>query len=179
LDVVVTLIASRPSFALVDHDGNPVTEHHFRGKFVLVFFGFTHCAMVCPRALERLSAVLSDLGPDAERFTPLYISVDPDRDSPEVMKAFLQSRAPAFTGLTGTQEKVEDAKRAFRVFAQRRATPDAPDGYTVPHTAITYLLSPDGRFLTHFGDAVPAPTVVARLRSILNDADLSGRSHDG
>lgn len=83
-----------PRYALVDHHGRTVTEQDFAGRYQLVFFGFTHCRMVCPAALGKLSTVLDDLGPLAERIQPLYISVDPERDTPEVMRAFLEESYP-------------------------------------------------------------------------------------
>lgn len=171
-------IAPQPTFELTDHNGVRVTETEYRGSIVMIFFGFTHCGMVCPRALERLSGVLDNLGDRAKYIRPLYITVDPDRDTPEVMKKFLAERAPAFTGLTGNTDQIDAAKSAFRVFAQRKHVPDAPDGYEVPHTAITYFLGPDGAFLAHIGDSVPAETVTRRVRDLIdsvasepNDAD--------
>src|SRR5882762_1597942 len=98
--------ASRPpvggSFQLVDHHGRAVTEASYHGRFALLFFGFTHCCVVCPRALTKLSGVLDALGPLADRVQPLYITVDPERDTPDVMRAFLQAY-PRFTGLTGSR----------------------------------------------------------------------------
>src|SRR5580700_5801408 len=113
-----------PSFTLVDHDGRPVTEADFRGRFLLVYFGFTHCRVVCPRALARLSDTLSVLGDVAGRIQPLYITVDPVRDTPAMMKTYLEPRYPRFTGLTGTHEQIDAAKCTFRVFAERAADPD-------------------------------------------------------
>jgi protein SCO1/2 len=127
------------AFTLVDHFGTEVTEVDYRGEWMLVFFGFTHCKGVCPRALARISGVLGDLGPLAEKVRPLYITVDPERDTPEVMRVFLEPAYPLFTGLTGTTAQVEAAKKAFRVFARRKADPADPGGYEVPRTAITYL----------------------------------------
>lgn len=157
-----------PSFSLVDHDGRPVNTAHFYGKHLLVFFGFTNCKLVCPRALERLTEAISRLGPaEKNRVVPLYISVDPERDSPEVMKTFLAARAPVFTGLTGTKEQVDSAKKAFRVFAKRRDDDNAPGDYLIPHTAIIYILGPDGRLLDHIMDSVDVPGVVQRIEKIL------------
>lgn len=154
------------AFDLVDHNGRPVTNATFHGSYALVFFGFTHCRVVCPRALGRISAVLELLGPEAARVQPLYITVDPDRDSPAVMKAFLENR-PGFLGLTGTPEQIESAKAAFRVFARRRDDPQEPDGYAVPHTAITYVLDPAGVCVDHFTDALGADEVARRLRTLI------------
>ncbi len=154
-----------PTYALVDHHGNPVTSDSYRGQWQLVFFGFTHCRAVCPRALGRLSSVLSELADD--RLRPLYITVDPDRDTPSVMRDFLLAY-PAFTGLTGSPSAIEQAKREFRVFARRRDDPEDPDGYAMPHTAITYLLSPEGSYVTHFPDSLPQEELTAELRRLLS-----------
>ncbi|HKS45839.1 MAG TPA: SCO family protein [Amycolatopsis sp.] len=155
-----------PTFSLVDHHGRPVTERSYRGRWQLVFFGFTHCKAVCPRALQRLSATLDDLAGLAGVVSPLYVTVDPDRDTPEVMKEFLRSY-PHFTGLTGSAEDIEEAKNAFRVFARRKEDPDDPDGYSMPHTAITYLISPEGDYRDHFPDSMRQEELTTRLRSHL------------
>lgn len=155
------------AFDLVDHDGREVNERTYRGKYVVVFFGFTHCKMVCPRALRRLSAVLDSLGPLADRIQPLYITVDPDRDTPEVMKRFLSSDYPRFTGLTGSAQQIESAKKSFRVFSTVVADPDDPDSYQMPHSAFTYVMNPDGSYLTHFTDAVEEAELQSRLSSVL------------
>lgn len=155
-----------PTYSLVDHHGRPVTERSYRGRWQLVFFGFTHCRAICPRALHRLSVTLADLAGLAGRVRPLYITVDPDRDTPDVMREFLRSY-PAFTGLTGSTGAIEDAKREFRVFARRKEDPADPDGYAMPHTAITYLLSPEGEFAAHFPDALPQDELTAQLRTHL------------
>lgn len=154
-----------PIFSLTDHDGRSVSEIDYRGRYVIAFFGFTNCAVVCPRALERLTHALEQLGTNAARITPLYISVDPERDNPEAMKEFLSQRAPLFTGLTGTWEQVNAAKRAFHVFAQQKK--DSNGGYTVPHTAITYILGPDGHLLDHLNDSIAVEQVTQRLRQVL------------
>lgn len=154
-------------FTLTDHFGNEVSEQSFLGKHQVVFFGFTNCHMVCPRALGKLSEVLDRLGDAADRIQPLYISVDPERDSPEVMRDYLQARAPRFLGLTGTVEQAKAAQESFRVFARRAADPLDPEGYAVPHTAVTYVLDADGDFLTHFPDTVGADRMVEALRAEL------------
>jgi protein SCO1/2 len=154
-------------FDLVDHHGERVDNATYRGHHVLVFFGFTHCAMVCPRALGKLSAALDDLGPAAEEFRALYVTVDPERDTPEVMKAFLERSYPRFTGLTGTAEEIDAAKGEFRVFARRTEDPDGLEPYVVPHSAITYVLDRSGAFRTHFTEALQADEVAARLTAVL------------
>ncbi|WP_315836020.1 SCO family protein [Bradyrhizobium prioriisuperbiae] len=167
--------SSRPpvggSFQLTDHHGRAVTEASYHGRFALLFFGFTHCRVVCPRALTKLSGVLNALGPLADRVQPLYITVDPERDTPDVMRTFLGTY-PRFTGLTGSREQIDAVKQAFRVFAERAVDPDDKNGYAVPHTAITYLLGPDGELVAHFTDALTAEDLRVRLQGHLDPATL-------
>ena len=156
----------RATYSLVDHNGDPVTERTYAGRWQLVQFGFTSCKVVCPRALgkltEALEALETTIGPPP--LVALYISVDPDRDSPAVMKAFLEASYPRFTGLTGTPDQINDAKEAFKIFTRRR---DSPDGYDVQHTAITYLLDPEGRPALHWPDVTGAETITQDLVRLL------------
>ena len=154
----------------MDHFGKPVTEKDFAGQFLLVYFGFTHCRVVCPRSLKKLNGALDLLGEKAASIAPVFVSVDPQRDSPHVMKRYLEANYPRFLGLTGGETEIEDAKRAFRVFAERRSDPDDPDGYAVPHTAIAYLMGPDGSYRDHFADVVDEEAVAQRLSTALNKA---------
>lgn len=156
------------TFSLTDHFGKPVTEKDFAGRFMLVYFGFTHCRVVCPRSLKKLTGALERLGPGASAITPLFVSVDPQRDNIEVMKRYLEANFPRFLGLTGSAAKIEAAKKSFRVFAERRADPNDPDGYAVPHTAIAYLMGPDGSYRDHFADVVDEDAVVRRLAAALS-----------
>ena len=151
------------AFDLIDHDGRPVTPASYQGRWLLVFFGFTHCRVVCPRNLAKLSAALDRLGAAADAITPLYISVDPERDTLERMKAWLGEHYPRFTGLTGPKAASDAARAAFRVFAQRRALPGDADGYNVPHSALTYLVDPDGHYRTHFSETLDDRTVAERI----------------
>ncbi|KAF4455730.1 SCO2- involved in stability of Cox1p and Cox2p [Fusarium albosuccineum] len=161
-----------PTFSLVDSNGRQVTEKDYRGQSAIVFFGFTKCAVVCPRALDRLSSALKALGPDSKQTRVLYISVDPERDTPEIMGKFLSGRGIQFVGLTGTKEQVDQAKKAFRVFSQKKLESDAPGGYVVAHSGITFLLGPDGRLLDHFNDSLGLEEATVRIRKslILNNA---------
>lgn len=156
----------RATYSLTDHDGNPVTERTYRGRWQLVQFGFTACKVVCPRALAKLTDALEALetttGPAA--LVPLYITVDPDRDSPAVMKSFLEKSYPRFTGLTGTAQQIDDAKDAFKIFTRRR---NRPDGYDVQHTAITYLIDPDGLPARYWPDTTDAEAITQDLARLL------------
>lgn len=163
---------ARPSgdavgFKLIDHHGDAVTAASFHGRHALVFFGFTHCRVVCPRALARLAGVLDDLGPLAGRIQPLYVTVDPERDTPERMRVFLETY-PQFTGLTGSRAQVDHARRTFRVFAEKLTDTTAAGGYDIRHTAITYVLDPESRLVDHLLDSVSADEVAVRLRALLD-----------
>lgn len=151
---------------LIDHFGQPVSSRDWRGQYALVLFGFTHCRVVCPRALARYSAVLDQLAVDGTPVRGLYISVDPERDSPQVMRDFLDPH-PRFTGLTGNVEQIERTKAAFHVFARRARDPDDSLGYRVPHTAIAYLIDLDGNCMATFADALSGEEVLARVRTLL------------
>jgi protein SCO1 len=155
------------TFSLVDHHGVAVTERTYRGRWVLVFFGFTHCAVVCPRALGRLDEVLDALGPLADAVQPLYVTVDPARDGPEVMRSYLEAAHPRFTGLTGSDAQIDAAKKAFRVYARRAPDPADPEGYAMPHTAFTHLLDPAGGHAAHWSDAHDTAAMTAELRALL------------
>jgi protein SCO1 len=154
------------SFCLIDHDNRVVSDETYLGHYALIFFGFTHCRVVCPRALAKLSAVLESLGPLADRIRPIYVTIDPERDTPDVMRSFLQPY-PRFTGLTGSREQIDRVKKAFRVFAQRVDDPTGNGEYAIPHTAIAYVLDPRGRFVSHFTDAPSAEEIAVRLKQLL------------
>ncbi len=161
-------------FSLTDHHGRPVTENTYRDKFLLVYFGFTHCRAVCPASLNRTSEVLNLLGANSERVQALYISVDPERDTPQVMKTYLEEKYPRILGLTGTMEQVGAAKKVFHVFAKAKPDEEDPDGYVVPHTAFLFLIGPDGNYLTHFPDHLAADTVASRIQPYLNSGSGNG-----
>jgi protein SCO1/2 len=153
------------TLSLIDDEGWIVDETSLRGKYTMIFLGFTHCRVVCPRALGKLTRVLDILGPLASNVRPLYITVDPERDTPEVLRAFLRERYPRFIGVTGSREQIDNAKRAFRVFAQRRD--EGAGDYVIPHTAMTYVLDPAGRFIDHWPDSLDEDTLMMRLVALL------------
>lgn len=155
------------TFELTDHHGHRVTDRSYRGRFMLLFFGFTHCRGVCPAALARLSRLIGRLGSSAARVQPLYVTVDPERDTPEVMKAFLGRNYPHFTGLSGSRENIDHVKSLYKVFARRADDPEDKAGYQMPHTAFTYLIGPDGCYVAHFSDAVDEDELFDRVRSYL------------
>lgn len=165
----MTPVPSGLQFSLVTDRGVAVDQSVAHGALALFFFGFTHCRMVCPRALAKLSASLDDLGPHADAVRAFYVTVDPERDSPEVMRSFLAEDYPRFMGLTGEPAQLEAFRRSLHVFSRRAADPEDPDGYAMPHSAFTYVFAPDGRYLEHFGDAASAEDITAALRKLVKD----------
>ena len=135
-------------FKLVDQDGRTVTEQDVKGKPFLVFFGFTHCPDVCPTTLFDISEIFRKLGPDADRAAALFITVDPERDTPEAMKSYLSSFDPHLLGLTGDAAAVDGVVKAYRAYAKKVPNPDG--SYTMDHTALVYLMDKEGRFVAPF-----------------------------
>lgn len=155
-------------FALVDHNGRPVTEETFRGKFMLIYFGFTYCPDVCPTSLTNVGEALDLLGKDGEKIVPILITVDPERDKPEDLKEYVVHFHPRMVGLTGTPEQVAKAAKAYRVYFAKALPKGAPpDEYTMDHTSITYLMGPDGKFLTHFSHGTEPAAMAERIRKFL------------
>jgi protein SCO1/2 len=135
-------------FNLVDQNGKPITDQDMKGKPFLVFFGFTHCPDVCPTTLFDVSEVFRALGPDAKGLRALFVTVDPERDTPAVLKDYLSSFDPRIVGVTGDEVSIMAAEKAYRVYAKK--VPTDGGGYTMDHTAIVYLMNKDGRFVTPF-----------------------------
>jgi protein SCO1/2 len=150
------------SFSLTDQDGKAVTDADFKGKPFLVFFGFTHCPDVCPTALFDMSEVLKALGKDADKTQALFITVDPERDTPQVMKDYLSSFDPHLRALTGTVEQITAVEKAYRVYAKK--VPGKDGDYTMDHTALIYLMDKQGRFVAPFNLKRPPKDSAADLR---------------
>ena len=135
-------------FQLVDQNARTITDQDLKGRPFLVFFGFTHCPDICPTSLFEISEVLRAMGPDATKVNAYFVSVDPERDTPAVMKDYLQSFDPNLKGLTGSPEAVAKMLSAYRVYAKKVPLKDG--SYTMDHTAAVYLLDRDGRFVAPF-----------------------------
>jgi protein SCO1 len=135
-------------FHLEDQNGKTVSDQDMKGRPFLVFFGFTHCPDICPTSLFELSEVMKTLGKDADRTGVLFITVDPERDTPAALKDYLSNFDPHLRGLTGDPAAVEAALKAYRVYAKKVPLKDGD--YTMDHTAVTYLMDKDGRFVAPF-----------------------------
>jgi protein SCO1/2 len=136
------------SFKLIDQNGKPITDQDMKGEPFLVFFGFTHCPDVCPTTLFDVSEVLRALGPDGKSVRALFVTVDPERDTPSVLKDYLSSFDPRIIGVTGDDASVAAAEKAYRVYAKK--VPIDGGGYTMDHTALVYLMNKDGHFVAPF-----------------------------
>ncbi len=146
-------------FALVDGDGKPVTQAAFAGEPTLVFFGYTHCPDVCPTTLDAISQTLKAIGPDRP-VRALFITLDPERDTPAVMKDYLSSFDPRIVGLTGTQAAVDSVAHEYRVYAKKVPTGDG--GYSVDHTGVVYLMDGRGDFVEAFNPDLDDPKAAAK-----------------
>jgi protein SCO1/2 len=152
-------------FQLVDQDGKTVSDADMKGRPFLVFFGYTHCPDVCPTTLFEMSQMLHALGPDAGRIGALFITVDPERDTPAVLKDYLASFDPHLRGLTGGPAAVDAALKAYRVYAKKVPLKDGD--YTMDHTAAVYLMDKNGRFVAPFNMKRTAEAEAADVRGYL------------
>lgn len=153
-------------FELTDHTGKRVTDQDFRGKYMLVFFGFTFCPDVCPSALQVMSAAMDKIGPKAERITPLFISVDTERDTPAQLAQYVQSFHSRLVGLTGTQAEIDRVVKEYRVYVRKAEDPKSTAGYTFDHSSIIYVMNPDGTYRTHFAHATNVDAMAAQLAKL-------------
>ena len=155
-------------FTLTDQSGKGVTDKDFRGRYLLVFFGFTNCPDVCPSALQVMAAALDKLGPKGQKVTPLFITVDPERDTPAQLATYVKSFHPRLVGLTGTPAEIEAVTKAYRVYVKKVPDPKSSAGYSFDHSAIIYLMGPDGDYLAHFTHASNVDTMAERLAKLLH-----------
>ncbi|MEI7806302.1 MAG: SCO family protein [Hyphomicrobiales bacterium] len=148
LPAIRSAVAIGGPFQLIDQSGRAVTEQDFKGRPFLVFFGFTNCPDICPTTLFDVSEVMRALGRDAGRTAALFVTVDPERDTPDKMKDYLSSFDPHLRGLTGDPAAIAAAEKAYRVYSKK--IPTDGGGYTMDHTAIVYLMDKQGNFVAPF-----------------------------
>jgi len=154
-------------FTLVDQTGRTVTQDTLKGKWSLIYFGYTYCPDVCPTSLSTMTLALEALPPEmVEKITPVFISVDPERDTVEQLALYHESFHPSFLMLTGTPEQVREAARAYRVY-YRKAENDSATEYLMDHSSITYLMDPKGNYVTHFGHDVTAEGMAETLKKTI------------
>lgn len=160
----------KAAFELVTHRGDPVTEADFAGAWLLVFFGFTHCADVCPSSLATQARVLEKLGTAAPQLQPLMITVDPARDTPDVLAEYVTYFHPRIVGLTGSETRVREATERFRVYHDKG--PASTDGtYEVAHSEFLYLINPEGEFAAMYPHGTGAEAIADDIGRQLSEAE--------
>ena len=154
----------QPEFTLTNHNGKPVNETTYRGDWALVFFGFTSCPDICPTTLAELANVMDGLGAEASKVTPLFITVDPDRDRFELMAEYVSAFHPSIIGLTGSSKQIAEVVESFKAYFERVPQDSASGGYSMAHTSAVYLISPDGYFVRTYQFGTPLTEIVKDLK---------------
>jgi protein SCO1/2 len=167
---VRTEVTGKPSvggpFSLVDQTGKPVTDKDFRGRYMLVFFGYTSCPDICPAGLQVMSAALDKLGHRADDVVPIMITLDPDHDTPQKLASYVKSFSPRLIGLTGSDSEIAAAAKSYRVYYQKVPDEQDPKQYSIDHSAIFYLMGKDGKLLA----PIPHTNDVNQLASAIEKA---------
>ncbi len=170
------------AFSLIGHSGKSVSDADFRGRFMLVFFGYTHCPDICPIGLQTLSQTMKLLDTDAAKLQPIFITIDPQRDTVEIMERYVRHFHPRLLGLTGTPEQIARVASSYRVRYSRfyyMAPPNddkAEPEYSMDHTALMYLVGPDGGLMKAFEFGIPADELAAGIRlSMAKQSSQIGR----
>lgn len=154
-------------FTLEDGNGKPVTDSDFRGKFMLVYFGYTFCPDVCPTTLNAVADAMDKLGSSASRIQPLFITVDPKRDTPAVVKQYAAAFGPKVEGLTGTPDEIANVAKAYRVYFAEHRTGSGPNDYTMDHSSVLYLMDTKGRFLAPIRADQSGDEIAANLKRLM------------
>jgi protein SCO1/2 len=153
-------------FALTDQNGQPKTLADYRGKVVTMFFGYTQCPDVCPTNLSTMAAVMKQLGADSDKVQVLFVTVDPERDTPELLKQYVPAFDPRFVGLYGTAEQTASVAKEFKVFYRKSGDTNGPN-YTVDHSAGTYVFDPEGRIRLYIKHGTGVDDITADLKRLL------------
>jgi protein SCO1/2 len=156
--------AFRASFELTDHRGVVRSERDFAGRWMLIFFGFANCPDVCPTTLAEVAAVMDGLGSDAAKVQPIFISIDPERDTPQALAEFVPRFSASIIGLTGTPEQIAATGETFPIYYERIEEASAPDGYTMGHTSHLFLFDPQGGFAHSWAYGTSAEEILADLK---------------
>ncbi len=151
-------------FELTDHNGMIQADEDFRGRWMLVFFGFTNCPDVCPLGLATIAQVMDDLDTQGSAVQPLFITVDPERDTPSALASYVPQFGPGILGLSGSAEQIERTAKTFKIYYQKIEEASSPDGYTMGHTSSFLLFDPQGEFVRIYEYDQEPGLIVADLR---------------
>jgi protein SCO1/2 len=154
-------------FELTNQDGKTVSDKDYAGKLLLVYFGYTNCPDICPTALQTIAIAMDELGAAGDRIQPILITIDPERDTPPVLKEYVQAFHPRLVGLTGTPEQIAQVAKEYRVYYQKVPLKNSSLGYSMDHSGFTYLMDGKGRYLTHFRHDVTPEELAKRLKERL------------
>ena len=149
-------------FQLIDQTGKPVSDADFRGRYMLIYFGYSFCPDVCPTTLAVMAQALEKLGPEARRVTPVFITIDPERDSPKVLADYMKAFGPNFVGLTGSAAAIKDAEKKYRVYAVKK--PLGNGAYGMDHSSVLYLMGPNGKLISFYDEAISPDNLAKELR---------------
>jgi len=154
-------------FALIAPDGTTVTEQTFRGKWLLVYFGYTFCPNTCPMTMNEIATALEKLGTDATKMQPLFITVDPQRDTREVLEQYTRSFDPRIVGLTGSPQQIDAVTQEYGAYAARDKTGPGPEDYVIDHSTYLYVMDPGGKFVRAFDADTSGDRIADALRELL------------
>jgi len=154
-------------FSLIDQNGERRTQDDFAGSYMLVNFGYSFCPDVCPTALRDISAAIDLLGADGEKVTPIFITIDPERDTVEKLKPYAAHFHPRLVALTGTADEIRAAAKAYRIYYARADVDLGGEDYLMDHSSLYYLMGPNGKFIRHFSFATPVDEMAAAIRAQL------------
>lgn len=155
-------------FTLENGSGKAVTDVDFHGKYMLVYFGYTYCPDVCPTTLNAVADAMDRLGPAAKQLQPVFITVDPKRDTPAVVKKYAAAFGPSITGLTGTPEQIAKVAGEYRVYYAEHRTGPGPDDYSMDHSSVLYLMDPEGRFVAPIRADETGEEMAATLKKLMS-----------
>ena len=156
-------------FSLVDDEGQTKTDKDFRGRYMLIYFGYTYCPDVCPTALQSMTEAMDRLAPETQaKITPIFITIDPERDTAKQLKAYVENFHPRLVGLTGTPEQIAQTARLYRVYYGRaKDEREESTEYLMDHSSIIFLMNPEGEYVTHFTHATTPEKMAERLSTVV------------
>lgn len=150
-------------FQLTDQSGKRVSDKDFRGRYMLIYFGYSFCPDVCPTTLAVMAQALEKVGDRSQRIVPILITIDPERDTPKVLEDYVKAFGPSFTGLTGTPDEIKAVEKKYRVYAVKR--PLEGGNYGMDHSSVIYLMGPDGKMVSFYDEAISPDDLAKDLRA--------------